>query len=66
MLGNTYVSENAFSTMKRVKSKNRNRMSDEILDDSLRLAPLALVTLVWAQFGGGHGGLVPHFFRRRK
>jgi len=34
----TYVGESTFSTMKQVKSKNKNRMADETLDDSLRLA----------------------------
>jgi len=38
MFGNTYVCEGTFSTMKQVKSKNRHRMADETLDDSLRLA----------------------------
>jgi len=38
MLGNTYVYESTFSTMKQVKSKSRNRMADETLDDNLRLA----------------------------
>jgi len=38
MLGNTYVCESTFSTMKQVKSKNKNRMASETLDDSLRLA----------------------------
>jgi len=32
------VCESTFSTMKQVKSKNRNRMADETLDDSLPLA----------------------------
>jgi len=35
MFGNTHVYESAFSTMKQVKSENRNRMADETLDDSL-------------------------------
>jgi len=38
MFGNTYVCESTFSTMKQVKSKNKNRMAGETLDDSLRLA----------------------------
>jgi len=33
------------TTMTQVKPKNRNRMADEILDDSLRLAPLTLVLM---------------------
>jgi len=33
-----YVCESKFSTMKQVKSKNRKRMADETLNDSLRLA----------------------------
>ena len=37
MFGCTYVCESTFSTMKQVKSKNRNQMADETLDDSLRL-----------------------------
>jgi len=39
------VCESTFSTMKQVKSKNRNRMADEALDDRLRLAPLTLVLI---------------------
>jgi len=42
-VGNTYVCESTFSTIKQVKSENRHRMAEEILDDSLRLAPLTLV-----------------------
>jgi len=38
MFANTYVWESTFSAMNQVKSKNRNRMADETLDDSLRLA----------------------------
>jgi len=34
----TYVSKSTVSKMKQVKSKNRNRMADETLDDSRRLA----------------------------
>jgi len=34
-----------FSAMTKVKSKNRNRMAEEELDDSLRLAPLTLVLI---------------------
>jgi len=37
MFGSTYVCESTFSTMKQVKSKNRNLTADETLDDSLRL-----------------------------
>jgi len=42
--GNTLY-EDTFSTMKQVKSKNRNRMADERLDDSLQIAPLTLVLI---------------------
>jgi len=38
MFGNTYACESTFSTMKQIKSKNRSRLADETLDDSLRLA----------------------------
>ena len=38
MLGSTCVTVRTFSTMKQVNSKNRNRQTDETLDDSLRLA----------------------------
>jgi len=34
MFRNTYVCESTFSTMNHVKSKNRNQMADETLDDS--------------------------------
>jgi len=34
----TYVCKSKVSKMKQVKSKNRNRMADETLDDSRRLA----------------------------
>jgi len=34
----TYVRESTFYTMKQVKSKNRNRMVDDTVNDSLRLA----------------------------
>jgi len=40
MFGNTYVCESTFSTMKQVKSKNRNWMADKTMDDSLRLATI--------------------------
>jgi len=40
IFGKTYVCESKFSAMKQVKSKNRNRMAEEALDDGLRLAPL--------------------------
>jgi len=36
MSGNTYVCESTSSKKKQVKSKNRNRMAEETLDDSLR------------------------------
>jgi len=45
MFGNTYVCESTLYTVKQVKSKNRNRMADEILDDSLLLTPLTLVLI---------------------
>jgi len=45
MFGNRQVCESKFSAMKQVKSKNRNRMADEALDDSLRLSPLTLVLI---------------------
>jgi len=38
MFGCTSVCENSFSTMKQVKSENRNRMADETLDGTRRLA----------------------------
>ena len=38
MFGSTYVCESTFSTMKQIKSKNRNRMVNETLENSLRLA----------------------------
>jgi len=42
--GNTYVYESTFSTMKQVKSKNRNRMADETQEDMVSdLLPLTLV-----------------------
>jgi len=34
MFGNIYVCESTFFTMKKVKSKNRNRMADGTLDDT--------------------------------
>jgi len=43
MFENTYVCESTFYTIKQVKSKNRNRMADETLNDSLRLAPLTQI-----------------------
>jgi len=48
MFGNTNVydvCESTFSTMKQVKSKNRNRMAEETLDDSLRRAPQTLLLI---------------------
>jgi len=45
MFGITYVCESTFSMMKQDKSKNINRMADETLDYSLRLAPLTLVLI---------------------
>ena len=38
MFGSTYMCESTFSRMKQAKCKNRNRMIDETLEDSLRLA----------------------------
>jgi len=40
MFGNIYVYESIFSTMKQLRSNNRNRMADETLDDSLLLVLL--------------------------
>jgi len=34
MFGNIYVRESKFSMLKQVKSDNRNRMADKILDDT--------------------------------
>jgi len=45
MFPNTYTCESTFSTMKQVKSKNRNRMADKTLGDSSQLAPLTLVLM---------------------
>jgi len=39
MFANTYVYESTLST------KNRNRMADETMDDSLRLASLTLILI---------------------
>jgi len=38
MFGHTYECESTFSTMKQVKSKTINRMTDKTLDDSFGLA----------------------------
>ena len=38
MFGSTYICESIFSCMKRLKSDERNRMSDETLDARLRLS----------------------------
>ena len=38
MFGSTYICESTFSSMKRLKSKERNRMGNETLDDCLRLS----------------------------
>jgi hypothetical protein len=38
MFGSTYTCECTFSTMKHVKSKNRNQMGDKTLEACLRLA----------------------------
>jgi len=45
MFGNTYIFESTFSTPKQVKSKIRNRMADETIDDILQLAPLTPVLI---------------------
>ena len=45
MFWNTYVCNSIFSGMKQVKSKNRNRIADETVDDSLHLLPLTLVLI---------------------
>ena len=37
MFGGTYICESTFSTMKHVKSKERNRLSDDNLNHLLRL-----------------------------
>jgi len=49
IFGNTFVCESAFSTRKQVKSKNRNRIADETLDDNFRLVPLTLVKQRYCQ-----------------
>ena len=36
----TYACENTFSTMKQVKPKHRNQVTDETLDDSVGLATI--------------------------
>jgi len=50
MFGNRYVCESTFSTMKQVTSKNRNRITNETLDDSLLILAatntLALLTMM--------------------
>ena len=38
MFGSTYVCESTFSTMKLVKSRNKNRMVNQTLDNCLRLS----------------------------
>jgi len=38
MFGSTYICESTFSTMKHVKSKERNRLSDDNLNHLLRLS----------------------------
>jgi len=40
MFGSRYVCESTFYTVNYVKSKNKNRMADETLDDILRLATI--------------------------
>jgi len=40
MFGSTYVCESTFSTIKQAESKNRNRMADKTLVDSLRIATI--------------------------
>jgi len=39
----TYVCKSTYIFYEQVKSKSRNRMPDETLDDSFRLAPQTLV-----------------------
>jgi len=43
MFGNTYACESRFSTMKQVNAKNKNRMPEETLDNSLHLLRLTMV-----------------------
>ena len=38
MFGSTYVCGSTFSTMKLVKSRNKNRMANQTLDNCLRLS----------------------------
>ena len=42
MFGSTYVCESTFSTMQLVKSRNRNRMANQTLDNCLRLATTSI------------------------
>jgi len=51
VFGNTHMCESTFSTMKQVKSKNRNRIAKATLNDSLRLAPLTLILIKERQCG---------------
>jgi len=44
------VCESTFSTTKQVKSKKRNRTTDEILDDSLRVATMNILVLLKEQY----------------
>jgi len=41
MFVSTYACESTFSTMKQVKPKHRNQVTDETLDDSVRLATIS-------------------------
>ena len=42
MFGSTYVCKRTFSTMKLVKSRNRNRMANQTLDNCLRLTTTSI------------------------
>ena len=42
MFGSTYVCESTFSTMKLIKSRNKNRMVNQTLDNCLRLSTTSI------------------------
>ena len=42
MFGSTYVCESTFSTMKLVKSRNKNRMPNQTLNNCLRLSTTSI------------------------
>ena len=42
MFRSTYVCESTFSTMKHVKSRNKNRMANQTLDNGLRLSTTSI------------------------